>query len=160
MANEAVSIRVDMDEVQALFRRAPEAARKRAGQLIQLGAITMQRRMIQEAPVFDGAYRQSIKYKYSAANLEAVIGPDISYALPLETGSKPHWVSVKPGSSLRKWAEVKGIDPYAIRQHIATHGTKANPVVKRTYDALADQVQRDIAKGITKFAGELDNGRI
>lgn len=163
MAAQALQITVDDRVVRRVFERAPAAATTRIRQLVESGAIDVQRQMMMRATSnvgVTGDYRRSIRYTVSPASLSAEIGPHVPYAEPLENGSRPHWVSVKPGSSLRKWADLKGINPYALQHSIAAKGTKAHPIVTETYQLMKPQVERQIARGLAQFVEELSNGSI
>lgn len=110
-----------------------------------------------------GDLRRSIKYKLHPVNVSAEIWPDSPYAEPLEKGSRPHWTSIKPGTSLYKWAKHKGFDAGGMRAlqiSIATKGTKPHPFVKPTYDVMKPRVERDVINGFGRFIQEVDSGNI
>lgn len=163
MASVALGIQIDAKQVAALFQRAPEATEARLRQLIEGGAIDVQRQMMMRATRNVGAtgdYRRSIRYTLTPLKLEAEIGPNVPYADDLEDGTRPHWVSVKPGSSLARWANLKGINPYAIQHSIAKKGTKPHPIVHDTYNKMKGPVTANIARGMARFVQEMNDGRI
>ena len=150
------SITVDATAVRRTFELYPEAAARKLNSLIEGGAIDLQSEIRRDAPVHDGQYRRSVDYKLNRGRFEANIGPRVKYAKPVETGSRPHWTSVKPGSSLRKWADSKGINPYAVQRSIAKKGTKAQWVVRDVFRRERGGVQRDIVTGFARFIGEVN----
>jgi hypothetical protein len=162
MTAVAFGIRVDTTVALRAFQRAPELMTSRARQLIEGAAIDVQRAMIQRATMNVGAtgdYRRSIQYRFTPGLLQAEIFPSASYADDLERGTGPHWVSVSPGSSLRRWAQMKGINPYAVQNSIAKRGTRPHPIVGDTYEVMAPRVQSDIARGLAAAVSEIDSGR-
>lgn len=153
-----VTISVDNREVREAVRKAPEIMTRGLRHLVEGNAIDVQGEIIRDAPVgVTGDYRRSVQYKIAPMALEAEIMPAAKYAVPLEMGSRPHWVSVRPGTSLRTWAERKGIPPYAVQRSIARKGTKAHPIVKPVYDRMKPRVQRNFENGVNNLV-EVING--
>jgi hypothetical protein len=150
----------DARDVQRVFKALPAASTRKLGSLIEGGAIDVQRDMRKRAPVHDGEYRRSIAYKMGARRLSATIGPSARHAEWVEEGTRPHWTSVKKGTPLRKWADDKGINPFAVQWSIARKGTKGQWVVEKSYNFTHRRVERDITTGMARFIKEVDNGRI
>ena len=156
-----MDVTFDAEDVKRVFRMYPSAAIRATNNLIAASAIDTQRAMRQEVNVgATGDGRRAIKYKLDPANLSAEVIPDFPYAEALENGSRPHYVSVKPGSSLYRWANHKGINPYAVRASIAKKGTRAHPFVKPVYERAKITVPRDIIRGFGLFIEGVNNGRI
>src|SRR5664279_1712518 len=123
-----MSIEIDDTTVQAMFARAQDEMKVTVRQLIEGAAIDIQREMRIAAPVaVTGDLRRSVRYTYTPALLMAEVTPNVPYASDVEYGGKARFVSVAPGTPLRKWADMKGINPYAVRNSIAKKGTKAHP---------------------------------
>jgi phage gpG-like protein len=157
----AMQIRIDDRELRAMLGRAPEVVAVRLRQLVEGSAIDVQREMRIAAPVaVTGQLRNSITYVLHPRDLRAEIGPNVNYGAPVEYGTKPHRVSVAPGTPLRKWAQLKGINPYALQNSIARKGTKPHPFVAPTYRKMKPRVESDIAKGIAKLVEDLSRGGI
>lgn len=159
----SMQIVVDDRQVRRVFAAAPQAAVRRLGQLIESAAIDIQGEMRRQVNVgATGETRRSIAYKLGRGKLEAEVKStlDPRRIEALEHGSRPHWTSARPGTSLYRWARHKGINPYAVQRSIARKGTKAHPFVAPTYRLMSGRVQNDILKGMGKFARELDSGRI
>lgn len=151
------------EQLRKLILRAPSAVQARIRRLIEAGAVTFQRRERQEAPVGvhgGSGLRGSIRYVLHPSRLEATVEPVISYADAVENGTRPHWVSVAPGSDLRRWAELKGINPYAVQHSIAKKVTKANRFVDRTFRAERAGVEHDIEQGLRQMIAELNDGKV
>lgn len=153
------AVRVDIDDtsVQEMFGRAQVELKTKVRQLIEGAAIDIQREMRLVAPVaVTGDLRKSVRYSFSVAQLRAEVSPNVPYARDVERGGKPRYESVKPGSSLRKWAELKGLNPYAVRNSIAKKGTKPHPFVEPTYDKMKPKVEADVRDGIASMVEGLN----
>ena len=159
--SDVLSVTIDSEEVVGMLSRAPAATRKTVGQLIEGSAIDVQREMRIQAPVaVTGDLRRSIRYVYSPVSLTAEVTANVPYAHDVEHGTSAHYVDASPGSSLARWADQKGLNPYAVRANIAKRGTKAHPFAKPTFDKMKPIVESYIAEGIAKLVGDLNNGRI
>jgi hypothetical protein len=155
-----MNVSFDADEVIRVFRAYPVASARRLLQLMEGAAIDTQGELRRNAPVFDGQYRRSVQYRMNPAALEVEIKPTVNYAVPLEKGARPHWTSVRQGTPLRKWADAKGINPWAVQNSIATKGTKGQHVVKKTFATMKPRVEGDIVRGISKFVEEVNQGNV
>jgi Bacteriophage HK97-gp10, putative tail-component len=154
-------IAVKDENVRRLFERAPQLITRRLKSLVEASAIDVLREMRIAAPVaVTGQLRGSIRYVVSPLRIQAEIKPEVNYAEPVEYGTKPHLVSVAEGTPLRAWAKLKGINPYALQASIAKKGTKAHPFVEPTYRKMKPVVEADIAAGMTKLVGELNNAGV
>lgn len=151
-----LSFYIDDAAVRRTFTLYPEASARKLNQLIEGGAVDVQRAIRIAAPVHDGRYRQSVGYSLNRAKFQATVGPSVKYAEPVEKGSRPHWVSVKRGSSLRKWADDKGINPYAVQRSIARKGTRAQWIVRDVYRDKKPEVIRDVVGGFARFVSEVN----
>lgn len=166
MSGEASTFKFVIDDaaVRDLFRRAPEVLTTKLRQLIEGNSIDVQREMMVEAPagvnVGRGGLRGSVRYTFNVGELSSEIKPGVPYADPVETGSRPHWVSVRAGTPLYEWAVKKNINPFALQKSIAAKGTMPHPYIKPTYEKMSPKVQRDIEDGITKLVENWNNGRI
>lgn len=155
-----VNIIVDAAQVIGVFKRAPEAAVRRLNNEIESAAVESQRLIRKASPTHDGAYRRSVTYKLYPAELRAEIGPRVNYAKWVEEGSRPHWTSVKEGTPLRKWADDKNINPYAVQRAVAKKGTKAQWVVQRVYNFNHRRLESEVISGMARFAREVNSGAV
>lgn len=92
-----------------------------------------------------GDLKRSIRPVIDPELNTAVIKPSAPYGDAVETGSKPHWAPIGP---LIPWAEMHGINPYALRWSIAQKGTQPHPYIVPTYDQTAPQVPSMFAEGL------------
>lgn len=125
----------NLAELQEKFAQSPiivgeelESATKKAG----AGII---REEVQQAPHDSGRLQQSIKMEYSP--IEVSITPDVEYAKWVVKGTDPH---TPPLGALEAWSRRHGIPAIMVQRAIAKRGTKANPFVQRTRDAVKDWV--------------------
>lgn len=165
MATSGISIDIEIDDAQVrrMVQAAPGLVVKRLRNLVEGGAIDIQGEMRRAAPAGVGGgagLRGSIRYAFNAMNLSALVAPTVDYAQSVEEGAKPHWTSVAPGSSLRAWANLKGISPYAVQRSIAKKGTKAHPYVKPTYEKMGPVIKRNAERDIASLAKDLNDGRL
>lgn len=155
-----MSITIDAERVRQVFEAAPRTMAKKLNDFIYDGAVDIQREMRINAPTHDGQLRRSINIRASRRNFEAEVGSELKYAKYVEEGTRPHWTSVRQGSSLRKWADDKGINPYAVQRSIAMKGTKGQWFTQRTYNFNHRRVKSHIVGGLTQWVKEVDSGVI
>lgn len=159
MATGALSVNIDSRQVEHLLERAPGATHAKLSELIEAGAIHMQRGVRVNAPVgATGLLRNSVIYTMDRDKLVAEVKPTAPHAQDVEEGRGPHEVSVAEGTPLRQWADFKGINPFAVQSAIRLNGTKAQPFVQPTFAAMKSTVEANIARGVTVFAEELNHG--
>ena len=80
-----------------------------------------------------------------------MVEPEAKYADYVEKGTKPHWTSVH---NLERWANLKGINPYALQHSIATHGTKAHPFEEKVYRRAVEFATQDMQNQLNKTIRE------
>lgn len=152
-----ISIDVDSRQVQAMLKTAPDKVNERLKRVLNIVAIETQREMRIAAPVaVTGDLRQSVKW--DVAGLTATIGPTAKHAEFVEKGTRPHWTSVRPGTSLYKWAMLKGIAPGAVQRSIAHKGTKPHPFVGPTHTLMEPRIIRRFDTEIDRLTTELSDG--
>lgn len=154
-------VKIDDSQVRRVFMMYPEQSVRRLVSLIEGAAIDTQAEMRRNVDVgATGEARNSIHYTMNPSQLSATIAPTVKYAEYLEKGTMPHWVSATPGSPLNRWANMKGLNPWAVQRSIAKKGTKAHPFVEPTYRTMQPRVVRDVVSGFGRFIQEVDNGNI
>lgn len=159
MAGVTTTVTVDAVDTIAMLRTA--GLKMPAVVLEQLGIVSefVKQAMKAKAPVGvggDRGLRGSIDFKIDPGTMSSEVKPLADYGDAVETGSRPHWISAKPGSTLAQWAQLKGINPYAVQKSIAIHGTKAHPFIQPTYVDVAPLVPEKFAAGIARFIGGLN----
>ena len=106
------------------------------------------------APVAFGALRDDILVDTIPAAYPILGGAHVftgdrtlGYARPVEFGSRPHWVSVR---HLQAWADLKGINVYAVRWSIATKGTRPQPFFNPAVEAIFGQLPQLLTEGLSR----------
>lgn len=166
MAN---SVRVDLvglAEFEAAMKRAPGVVGREFYGFI-VGAIAhLEGEVKQRTPTTHGTLRASIAGRVSplagASAIEGVVGTSLSYAVPVEIGTRPHTPPIEP---LVDWAIQKfGLDDkdarrvaFGVAYRIAQRGT---PAVGMFHGALAVSRARLVAgaraalqRGLAKVGG-------
>ncbi len=92
-----------------------------------------------------GDLRASIGFKMTPENLLSEIKPSVGYGDAVETGSKPHWPPIAP---LIPWAEMHGINPYALQRSISVKGTQPHPYIVPTFVETGPEVPPIFDAGI------------
>jgi len=114
-----------------------------------------------------GGFKGSISARepqVMAAAVLGVVGSPLSYAVPLELGTKPHMPPIEP---LADWAQMKlGIPPdqargvgFAIARKIARKGTEGAHAFERAFEASEPQVQRFFGQAGERIAERLGGGK-
>lgn len=100
----------------------------------------------EEAPVFRGKLRESVKARLHRGELFVEVGAP--YASFVNFGTRPHFPPVR---AITPWAQAHGIEPWALAVHISRHGTKANPFIDRAFKRLIT----DLRPQASDLAGRL-----
>lgn len=93
--------------------------------------------------------KNSISSQVDLTNLIGIVGldyPGSKYGIYVEKGTGPHFV---PIAALQRWADQRGISPYAVQKAIARKGTKAQPFMKPAYDRNKTFIQRQFREALT-----------
>lgn len=135
-------IRVDDRVVREALAIAPAKVVRGIEMSLRRSAVFGQRQYRINMPAGATGYmRRSATFHFST-RVSVKVEPTAEYADYVDTGTKPHWTSVK---NLERWAKIKGLNPYAVQRGIAKHGTKAHPFQDKT----ASQVERFAGNDMT-----------
>ncbi len=133
---------------KAVAKLTPQRANGPIGRFLDRGAIYIQSRAREKAPVDTGRLRGSIGVE-SPSDRQRVIGANTDYAEYVETGTRPHF---PPPSALAGWAARHGMEPYAVARAISISGTKAQPYMK----PAAESGESFVKSLIPTLAAELE----
>ena len=122
----------DLVRLDRAFAMAPDIVRSEVLQFLHAATQYLKGEVIQRTPAAQGALRDSINADvatYPESIAIGVVGTALSYAVPVELGTKPHWAPLEP---LVQWVHVKlGLAgrearnvARAVQYKIAKHGTK------------------------------------
>lgn len=146
---------VTADEVIGMLATASAGLSSVVGEQITLASSFVANLMRLRAPVgVNGALRDSIDSLIAITPLTATseIKPHVSYADAVELGSKPHRPPIGP---LQAWADMHGINVWALAASIAKKGTQPHPYIQPTYDDTAELVPAIFQTGIEAFLAGL-----
>jgi HK97 gp10 family phage protein len=90
-------------------------------------------------PVDTGTLRRSIigEIETSRDNVVGTVGPTEPYGAPVEFGTRPHF---PPVDALKRWAEKRGMNPWAVALAISRKGTKPRPYLIPSFEKHRDDV--------------------
>lgn len=97
-----------------------------------------------------GELQRSIDITYDLPAKTALIAPGASYAGYVELGTTPH---MPPVDAITPWAEMHGLNPWAVAMGIKKHGTAAHPFVKPTIDELTPELLASAELAVAKVVG-------
>ena len=77
----------------------------------------------------------STKFVKDGFDSWATVGTSLSphYGPDLEFGTDPHWPPIEP---LKRWAQQRGINPYAVQKSISKKGTDPHPWLNPARDKV------------------------
>jgi hypothetical protein len=159
-----------MQDYARYLQQAPAIAREEMERSVEEALLLLERELKENTPVgAHGLLRGSITHQLRGQSLSdglgvaGTVGSSLSYALPVELGTKPHFPPLEP---LRDWVEKKlGVDPkrsghvaYLVARKIARKGTQGQRYAGKTLDAQGDQVNKIIAAAIPRITARLAGG--
>jgi hypothetical protein len=97
-----------------------------------------------------GDLQKSIGIEYDMKNRTAVVAPGESYALGVELGTGPH---MPPVDALTPWAEMHGLNPWAVAMGIKKHGTAPHPFVQPTVEETRPVILSNAEIAVAKIIG-------
>jgi hypothetical protein len=111
---------------------------------------------IEKAPASTGTLRKSINRDLFPTY--AKVYPTVKYGIYVHEGTRPHFppiIELKPGGSIYRWAQKKGLNPYAVARAIARKGTKAQPWMADIAENQKAEVERIFLEQLNKLVGVL-----
>ena len=162
---EAIKIKVDLQALEALTKRYPEASAKaREGRLTE-ALLLLERAVKNLSPEGAGPihFRDTIFHKVTAfgESTQGLLGSAAVYGAPLEFGTRPHFPPIKP---ILFWVEKKlGLAgkeaksaAFCIARAISKHGTKGAHMFEKGFAmneaqviSILNQIPADIVKAVS-----------
>ena len=120
---------ISFDSLVADFEKAGGNAQPLVSRFLTNSVTEIQKKAREKAPHFTGALQRSILAEegYPVAKVKV----NSPYGAAMEYGTKPH---MPPVDALTRWANDKGINPWALAFTIKAKGTKAHPYFKPAID--------------------------
>ncbi len=155
-----LDVRVDgLEEARASFRRLTPEVRLEMRKGMHRALTIVQDEMKQRIHSPAGHARGGIKQKItgSGASLKARVGPQGrgARAATFSQRSRGPGRTPPPIGPLRRWANARGINPYALAKSIGRKGVRAHPVARSAYNAKHTQVEvafKDAIEGALRSA--------
>lgn len=132
-----------LKELEEKFGRLEGADfRMRLKRTMRISAGFVKTRARQIVPVDTGSLRRSITedISYSNNRIIGIIEPKEPYGAAIEFGTKPHFV---PVGALKRWANKRGINPYALAVSISRKGTKKHPFMFPAFRQTKNRVIKE-----------------
>jgi hypothetical protein len=165
--NPRIDIELDpADALAAAFERAPALTRRHMTAAILEASFLIQREVQERTPTAHGLLRAGISAREPEVLDDRVIGAvgtSLSYAVPVELGTRPHMPPVAP---IRDWVETKlGLSgpqaqgvAWAVARKIAREGTEGAFMFRDGFDAAEPQVRRILAAAVQSILDDLEAG--
>ena len=140
-----MQFKLDIKQALAASRLAPEAMINSINRTLLETAIYAQRCFRKNMPVGKtGALRRTVYYTF-LGKTRVRIEPEQKYADYVEFGTRPHF---PPVEAITPWANMHGINPYALAHSIAKHGTRPHPFLDRTVSEVRPFAERSLARNV------------
>ena len=125
-------------QMERTMYRATEMVKNRARELV---------------PVDTGSLRRSIRDIVQVGTREVVgrVGPTEPYGAPVEFGTRPHF---PPVQALERWANKRGINPWALAIAISRRGTRPQPFLIPAFEQLKNRILEEFKKAIDYLLGK------
>lgn len=140
------------DELRKALTQAADQAPKMLADALNRTAYVIQPAAVQAAPGDTGQLKGSIHTEPATAEtLEAKVGTNVKHAWPMETGSRPHYVSP---AVLKPWARRKfGNESiaYAVAKSIARKGVKGRKYMIDTFKDKKDLFNDNMRKALNSI---------
>lgn len=133
-----------------LAEKYPKVSEKHINRAIARALTRIWGKEKQEAPVDTGNLRDN--WQLNVSRFSGFLRSNAPYALGIEFGTRPHWVSI---DKIAPWAKKRGLNPWAVRNSIAKKGTKANPFFQRSIKDASEGVNKEFKTAIDDTLKEL-----
>lgn len=136
--------------------RARSISEKHLQDALNRASALVWQRSIERAPASTGTLKKSIQRDLYPTY--AQVYPTVQYGLYVHEGTRPHWPPVaetKPGGSIYRWAQKKGIPPFLVARAIARRGTKGQPWLADIAKNDWKEVQEVFINTLDKIIGDL-----
>ena len=111
------------------FNKAGGNAQPLVSRMLTNSVTEIQKRAREKAPHFTGALQRSIQAEEGFPTAKVKVNSP--YGAAMEYGTSPH---MPPVDALTRWANSKGIDPWALAFTIKAKGTKKHPYFQPAID--------------------------
>lgn len=159
----------DMTDVAKLaiaIRQAPEIVADELRRFVTTATLHLQAEVQDRTPTTHGTLRTSIignVRPIDGIGFEGIVGTSLSYAIPVELGTKPHMPPIEP---LAQWARQKlgatGKEAYraawGIARKIARVGTTGHFMFANAWDANQAQITAGFSECVSRIERRIAGG--
>lgn len=161
-------LRVELDarEVARLgqqIARAPEVVREELRGFVATTLAHLQAEVVERTPTSQGTLRESVGFdvrELPGLGIEGRVGSSLGYAVPVELGTRPHFVGKDGIDALEIWARqrlgVRGKEArsaaFAIATKIARVGTEGAFMFRDTFEANQGAIQAGLSRAVERIA--------
>lgn len=167
MSDPDVSVRVEAEGLRRLMAKAPAIMMEELAGGVTEASMLAEREIRERTPTSGaGLLRESIgamPVEFVESGARGGVATSLSYAAPVETGSKPHFPPVAP---LTDWverklglkgAEAKGV-AFAIARKIAKEGTTGAFMFRDGFAAVETQIFEIIGAAVERATARIAAG--
>lgn len=153
------------DELVAAWEAAPEIASAQLEVFMHAATQFLEGEVKERTPGAHGTLKQSVSSEVSNLSdaVIGVVGSPLSYALPVEIGTRPHF---PPVAAIEDWVKVKlglggpeahGV-AFAIARKIAKQGTKGAFMFRNALEASRAELERQLQLTVEAIKAQLLKG--
>lgn len=141
----------NLEQIQGLFDKFPVQVANNFNSAIAEVLTIAQRYAIIGSPVDTGKLRSSFELKVELMRGELRNKTD--YAYWVAVGRKPG--TYPPFSAIKKWAERKGLNPYAVQKSLGKKGTAGNPFWENALSLTGRASDKIFAEALSKTLSDI-----
>jgi hypothetical protein len=118
-----------LDKLKSIADKYPRVAEKHVNYAIQRSLVRLFGEEKRQAP-FGVSGNLRDRWNISLGRFTGKLTSGVLYSIFVEFGTRPHIVSVT--KDFMRWANKKGLNPWAVAKSIQKKGTQANPFFQRS----------------------------
>jgi hypothetical protein len=97
-----------------------------------------------------GGLLNVVETRIGSIGSEWVVGNPVDYAAYVNDGTRPH---VPPKAPIMEWAEFRGLPWFPVWRAICDRGTKANPYIDRSIEAVNGRIPLLFSEALAQMRG-------
>ena len=135
-----IEVESDLSELEELARELEGMSEAVQGQIpgkMKTAVLILEREAKAGAPVgVSGRLKSGItsEVRGVAGGVTGVVGSNVKYAPPVELGTQPFWPPWGPGTSLARWAQLKGLSAFLVARAISRKGIRAQEFLQQAFE--------------------------
>ena len=168
----ALTFAIDARQVALLgeqMAKAPAAVKDELRTFVETVLPHLQREVVERTPTSQGTLRNSVGFEVRelpGLGIEGRVGSSLGYAVPVELGTRPHFVGKDGIDALEIWARqrlgVRGKEArsaaFAIATKISRVGTKGAFMFRDTFEANQQEIADRLNAAVARIADRIGGG--